>query len=145
LQFAAPHSSFSHQLQDVVKQRLQVQKTSLGSAAADTVKYKGSLHCIKTIIKEEGFLALWTVPTLHLSLLSALCRLVCVCACVQGFLPALAVYCPFVGIYFMTYEQAKRVFQKTRGYASVDDLPLPYQLGTYRPRSQPQPVCGVRG
>jgi hypothetical protein len=63
----------------------------------------------------------------------------------QGFLPALAVYCPFVGIYFMTYEQAKRVFQKTRGYASVDDLPLPYQLGTYRRRSQaPQPVCGWR-
>lgn len=61
-----------------MKQRLQVQKTSLVSAAADTVKYKGSLHCIKTIIKEEGFLALWTVPTLHLSSLSALCRLVCV-------------------------------------------------------------------
>jgi hypothetical protein len=32
----------------------------------------------------------------------------------------------------MTYEQAKRVFQKTRGYASVDDLPLPYQLGNYK-------------
>ena len=46
-------------------------------------------------------------------------------------------YCPFVGIYFMTYEQAKRVFQKTRGYASVDDLPLPYQLGTYRPVRSP--------
>lgn len=103
--FADLMGSFIWVPQDVVKQRLQVQKTSLVSAAADTVKYKGSLHCIKTIIKEEGFLALWT-----------------------GFLPALAVYCPFVGIYFMTYEQAKRVFQKTRGYASVDDLPLPYQL-----------------
>jgi hypothetical protein len=75
----------SHQLQDVVKQRLQVQKTSLASAAADTVKYKGSLHCIKTIIKEEGFLALWTVRTLYLSSLSAPrkpCQLVCVCLCV---------------------------------------------------------------
>ena len=48
-------------LQDVVKQRLQVQKTNLHALAAEAVKYKGSLHCIKTIIKEEGFLALWTV------------------------------------------------------------------------------------
>ncbi|ELR23136.1 carrier superfamily protein [Acanthamoeba castellanii str. Neff] len=59
--FADLMGSFIWVPQDVVKQRLQVQKTSLASAAADTVKYKGSLHCIKTIIKEEGFLALWTV------------------------------------------------------------------------------------
>jgi hypothetical protein len=54
-----------------VKQRLQVQRTSLTASVAEAVKYKGSLHCIRTIIKEEGVLALWTVrdPPLLLPLL----------------------------------------------------------------------------
>jgi len=58
--------SISHQFsQDVVKQRLQIQtnslrKDSLG-VGIENLRYRGSLHCIQTIIKEEGFFALWTV------------------------------------------------------------------------------------
>jgi len=122
----------------VVKQRLQVQKTSLKAAASETFKYKGTLHCISTIIKEEGFFALWTVRKLHLCLL-AFCMvdelLTTLWYCVgkistqQGFLPALAVYCPFVGIYFVIYEQSKLIFCRIRGCTSGDALPFPYHLG----------------
>jgi len=103
--FADIMGSFVWVPQDVVKQRLQVQKTSLKAAASETFKYKGTLHCISTIIKEEGFFALWT-----------------------GFLPALAVYCPFVGIYFVIYEQSKLIFCRIRGCTSGDALPFPYHL-----------------
>jgi hypothetical protein len=61
---------------------------------------------MRTIIAEEGVLALWT-----------------------GFFPALAVYCPFVGIYFMTYEETKRKFHKFfYSNRSIDDMPLHTQL-----------------
>jgi len=95
--------------QDVIKQRLQVQKTITKKAGSEGtvafVKYKGSLHCMRTIIAEEGFRALWT-----------------------GYSAALAVYCPFVGIYFVVYEQSKLLFKRLLGLRSVNDLSMPYQL-----------------
>eukprot|EP01087_Luapelamoeba_hula_P018257 TRINITY_DN5865_c0_g1_i2.p1 TRINITY_DN5865_c0_g1~~TRINITY_DN5865_c0_g1_i2.p1 ORF type:complete len:283 (+),score=25.60 TRINITY_DN5865_c0_g1_i2:119-967(+) len=88
--------------QDVVKQRLQIQRTLRSpEGGVSTAKYSGSLNCMLTVIREEGFFALWT-----------------------GFLPALAVYCPFVGIYFVAYEQFKLYVKSRFGYATIDDLPF---------------------
>ncbi|KAL6054916.1 Mitochondrial carrier [Balamuthia mandrillaris] len=102
--------------QDVIKQRLQVQRNSMkgaaeaggksgGEASMLQVKYRGSWHCMMTIVGEEGFRALWT-----------------------GFGAGLAVYCPFVGIYFVAYEHAKLQMKKWYGLPSVDDLSLPHQF-----------------
>ncbi len=48
-------------VKDVVKQRLQVQRNSMKSGSTTEAKYRGSAHAIRTIIKEEGVAALWTV------------------------------------------------------------------------------------
>jgi len=69
---------------DVVKQRLQVQKmTHLQT------RYKNSFHGILTVFRQEGIRGLY-----------------------RGFTAGLATYGPFVGIYFVCYEQLKRFFGK---------------------------------
>jgi len=80
---------------DVVKQRLQLQKTNANQ------KYKNSMHAFLTIVKEEGFRGLF-----------------------KGFLPGLATYGPFVGIYFVVYEKSKTSFKNLYKMNSVDQLPF---------------------
>ena len=46
--------------EDVVKQRLQIQKKVDG---AENVKYKGSWHAVQTIVKEEGVKGLFKVTS----------------------------------------------------------------------------------
>lgn len=94
--------------QDVVKQRLQIQQNSLkkGAAAAKNGTHlRGPIHCMKTIIVNEGIMGLW-----------------------KGFIPAIAVYCPFVGMYFGCYEQSKRIFKRVYGWKSAEDGTMGTQL-----------------
>jgi len=94
---------------DVVKQRLQVQRSNLKTEGMGTepqgVRYKGSFHALSTILREEGPLGLY-----------------------RGFFTALATYGPLVGIYFATYEKLKLTIAKSRNYASVQELPFYYHL-----------------
>eukprot|EP01104_Vermistella_antarctica_P002735 TRINITY_DN12950_c0_g1_i1.p1 TRINITY_DN12950_c0_g1~~TRINITY_DN12950_c0_g1_i1.p1 ORF type:complete len:325 (-),score=50.49 TRINITY_DN12950_c0_g1_i1:137-1111(-) len=71
---------------DVVKQRLQLQKKMMekGTTGTATLKYRGSIHALNTIVKEEGVSGLY-----------------------RGFGAGLATYGPYVGIYWMLYEQCK--------------------------------------
>jgi len=63
---------------DVIKQRMQAQKTSSG-------KYSGSLQSIVTVWREEGTRGFF-----------------------RGYWAALATYAPSIGIYFVVYEQCKK-------------------------------------
>mmetsp|Transcript_46977 Transcript_46977/g.118358 ORF Transcript_46977/g.118358 Transcript_46977/m.118358 type:complete len:232 (+) Transcript_46977:199-894(+) len=96
---------------DVVKQRLQVQdavknNTSLQKHVG-TTEYRGSMHAMRTIIRQEGFAGLY-----------------------RGFLPGIATYCPFVGIYFVAYEQLKLCACAFDGALTTRDLPFAYHLAS---------------
>eukprot|EP01100_Stratorugosa_tubuloviscum_P012568 TRINITY_DN5_c0_g2_i1.p1 TRINITY_DN5_c0_g2~~TRINITY_DN5_c0_g2_i1.p1 ORF type:complete len:296 (-),score=137.07 TRINITY_DN5_c0_g2_i1:239-1126(-) len=76
---------------DVVKQRLQVQGTII-----QCYKYNGSIDAIKTIFREEGINGLY-----------------------RGFGAGLLLYGPFVGMYFVFYEQAKIFTKKHTNYQTL--------------------------
>eukprot|EP01120_Amphizonella_sp_Union-15-10_P008067 TRINITY_DN2825_c0_g1_i1.p1 TRINITY_DN2825_c0_g1~~TRINITY_DN2825_c0_g1_i1.p1 ORF type:complete len:331 (-),score=43.98 TRINITY_DN2825_c0_g1_i1:44-943(-) len=71
---------------DIVKQRLQTQSKS------SIVQYHNSLHGITSLMRDEGFKGLF-----------------------RGFGPGVATYAPFVGLYFMFYEQGKVLGTKITG------------------------------
>ncbi|KAL0477194.1 mcfE [Acrasis kona] len=73
--------------QDVVKQRLQVQKKLGGE-----IKYKNSIQAAATILKEDGIRGLY-----------------------RGYWAGLAAYGPYVSFYFAGYEQLKILCQKKYG------------------------------
>eukprot|EP00164_Ancoracysta_twista_P021938 GFYU01040146.1.p1 GENE.GFYU01040146.1~~GFYU01040146.1.p1 ORF type:complete len:301 (-),score=45.87 GFYU01040146.1:134-1036(-) len=80
--------------QDVIKQRLQVQH------AGERQYYKGSWDAVRIIYREEGALGFY-----------------------KGYWPAIATYGPFVGFYFLFYEQMKRLsVRMSSTKASESDL-----------------------
>jgi hypothetical protein len=115
--------------QDVVKQRLQVQR------AGTEIKYRSSAHALLRIYRE-----------VHVASISCQCcfsqwlAYIYQCfsnnkdsisfsqegflALYRGFGPAISAYGPFVGIYFTVYEQNRRISQKILGIADQRDLPL---------------------
>jgi hypothetical protein len=80
---------------DVIKQRLQVQKSFNNLHN----KYQNSFHTLKTIYVEEGITGLY-----------------------KGYGAALATYGPFVGIYFVGYEQSKKFYKYILKKDSDDQL-----------------------
>ncbi|KAK5576067.1 hypothetical protein RB653_007205 [Dictyostelium firmibasis] len=91
---------------DIIKQRLQVQ-TNTQKLNPNQTYYKGSFHAGKVILQEEGIRGLY-----------------------RGFMPALATYGPFVGIYFSVYEKCKSTISTFLSKEKNDYLPIPYQLGS---------------
>eukprot|EP00026_Physarum_polycephalum_P012012 Phypoly_transcript_12275.p1 GENE.Phypoly_transcript_12275~~Phypoly_transcript_12275.p1 ORF type:complete len:193 (+),score=4.62 Phypoly_transcript_12275:535-1113(+) len=92
---------------DIIKQRLQVQRsTGVEGVKEATLKYKGSFHALRTILKEDGVLGLY-----------------------RGFFTALATYGPLVGIYFSMYEQLKFTIADLRR-SSVQELPFYYHIAS---------------
>jgi len=106
--------------QDVIKQRLQVQRTvsqkRLQSACSFSTIVKsessemrptsgGSLQMLKKILSEEGFRGLF-----------------------KGYWVSLATYAPFVAIYFTVYEQLKLCARDFQKLASLEDLTLSSQI-----------------
>jgi len=70
--------------QDVVKERLQVQKDPLSSNGMVKGNFKGSLDAVKRIIQEEGIRGLY-----------------------RGYIAHQVVWTPYNGLYFGAYEQIK--------------------------------------
>ena len=72
---------------DVVKERLQVQRSShvVGSLQATGTPYKGSLHALRTIFVEEGIRGVY-----------------------KGYGATLMSFGPFSALYFLFYEQVCR-------------------------------------
>jgi hypothetical protein len=103
---------------DVVKQQLQVQRNAmkLGAATAATttavssIEGLGSFGLITRIAREEGFRGLF-----------------------RGFVPGVATYGPFVGIYFVAYEECKR------GFAWLYDLSPPSEHSPFSSESYTLP------
>lgn len=67
-------------------------------------KYKGSFHALTTIHAEEGIRGLY-----------------------RGYGAALATYGPFVGFYFVAFEQCKKI-SATLLHTPLDQVPFPAQL-----------------
>jgi Mitochondrial carrier protein len=101
--------------QDVIKQRLQVQRAvgpgyPAGVPGAD-IHYRDSFHALRVILRQDG------VPGLF-----------------KGFIPALATYGPFVGVYFTCYERFKVVAgggaaRRADGTRGDEELPFLAHLG----------------
>jgi hypothetical protein len=100
--------------QDVIKQRQQMQKGGAGSVAAggDALPYRTVSAAVKTILKHDVCTLFFS---LSLSLSTSLLLFRFSWLVVQGALglykgfgAGLAVYGPFVGIYFVVYEQWKK-------------------------------------
>ncbi|KAL2613289.1 hypothetical protein R1flu_024981 [Riccia fluitans] len=86
---------------EIVRQRQMVQ-TSGGEGA-----YKGSLHALKTIVRMEGFSALY-----------------------RGFFLAQMVWGPYNAVYLPLWEASKRVAVKFSGAESKEKLAVQYELGS---------------
>jgi hypothetical protein len=98
---------------DVVKQRLQVQRTY------SAVRYRHSLHAVASILRAEGLSGLYVVSLRSASGSHAL----------QGYLPALATFGPFVGIYFLCYEAFKDATNRLLDRRLGTEVPFAAQLG----------------
>ena len=70
-----------------------------------TAERKSPWKTVRSIIKADGVLGLW-----------------------RGLGPGLATYCPFVGIYFMTYEHLKSTALRHYGLTSEEQLPFAVSL-----------------
>lgn len=91
---------------DVVKQRVMVRDSASG-----LVDYQSSLRGVRTVLQKEGLRGFY-----------------------HGFGPALAVYGPFVGVYFTAYEEFKAAFARTlqvdpSSLSSLVHLPCGFAAG----------------
>ena len=79
---------------DVLKIRFQLQIEPIGKKNVHS-KYTGVLQCLKTVIREEGLLALW-----------------------KGSVPGMAMYIVFGSVQFTGYEQLRRTLKEQLNLSS---------------------------
>jgi len=87
---------------DVIKERLQVQHSEsagLTRRASAPPRYKGSWDAVKIVAQTEGLLGLY-----------------------KGYAATLASFGPFSALYFLFYEQAKKIVASAEGVSSVHEI-----------------------
>lgn len=76
-----------------------------GARAATTAQYRGIAHAARTIVAEEGLVALW-----------------------RGWLPSVIGVIPYVGLNFCVYETLKDAVLRYRGWSDERDLAVTTRL-----------------